>query len=174
MNNWIPKNKIVWIIIAVTSVSIVLYFVGLFMVLGEIKKIENLYRDSNSESFKEEKFWAITAIAEDNKDNIQTLRNFFIQKGDEVKFIKEIESLAKNSFIKLEIVSIDVKNGENSLLKENVNIKVKTEGSWRNNIYFIDRLKKLPFGISIEKIDLESSASNNWSGSIEFIIFREK
>lgn len=174
MNNWIPKNKIVRLAEALALFSILLYFGGLFIVSNKIKKIENLYHDINSESSKEEKFWAIKSISEANKEPIQILRNFFIQKGDEIKFIETIEDVAKTSSIKFEIASIDVKTVKDASFKEDINVKMQIEGSWGNIIYFLDKLKKMPFAVSIEKVDLDANASGPWSGFVEFIIFREK
>jgi Tfp pilus assembly protein PilO len=174
MNNWIPKNKIVRFAIAIATLSVILYFVGLFVVFGETKKIENLYNDSNSELFKEEQFLAIKSIADANKESIQTLRDFFIQKGDEVKFIEKIEETARASSIKFEITSIDVGTNQGNSFEEDVSVKIMVEGSWKNMIYFMDKLKKMPFGVSIEKVNLDANIPGNWSGSVDFVIFREK
>lgn len=174
MKSWIPKNKIVRLAVAVAALSVLLYFAGLFVVSREINKIENLYRDTNSELFKEERFWAIKAVAENNKELIQTLRDFFIQKGDEVQFIEKIEKTAEAASVEFEISSIEVKANQENPFKEDVNIKMKIAGSWKGVISFIDGLRKIPFGVLIDKVDLDSDASNHWSGSIEFVIFREK
>lgn len=174
MNNWIPKNKLVKFAIATIALSALLFFAGLWVVSSEINKIENLYRDSNSEFFKEEKFWAVKSVAEANKDSIQTLRDFFVQKGDEVKFIEQIEKMAESAYVKYEITSIEVKASQNIPFKEDVNIKMRIAGSWKNSILFIDKLRKMPFGVSLESVDLDVGSSGDWSGSAEFIIFREK
>lgn len=174
MNNWIPKNKVIRSAIAAAVFSILLYFVGLLVISNEIKKIEDFYRDTDSESFKEEKFWAVKSIAEANEESIQTLRDFFIQKGDEVKFIEKIEEIARASSIKFEISSIDVKTNQEDSFKEDVSVKMKIEGSWKDVVYFIDKLNKIPFGVSIEKVNLDANTPGNWSGFVEFIIFREK
>ena len=153
--------------------SITLYFIGLFFVLNKINTIENTYNSAESESSKEKKFWAIKPIAETNKELIQTLRDFFVKKGDEVKFIEQIEGVAQSSAIKFEIVSIDVANQEGQF-EENVKMKVGAEGPWRNIISFINKLEKMPFGVLIENVNLNTKTQDNWSGFIEFIIFREK
>ena len=174
MNNWIPKNKIFKFAIAIAVFSVVLYFVGLWIVFNETNKIENLYRDTNSQLFKEEKFWTIKSIAEVDKESIQSLRDFFIQKGDEVKFIEQLEGTARASSLKFETSSIDVKTDPKNLLNEDIDIKMKIEGSWENILYFINKLEKLPFGVSIENINLDAKAPGDWFGLIDFIIFREK
>ena len=174
MNNLIPKNKSVTFVIVIISLSVILYFVGLFIVLEIKKEIENSYYNTESKSSKEEKIRIIKNITETNKEPIQTLRNYFIQKSDEVEFIEQIEKLARVSGVKFDIISIDIKINQSDSFKENVDVKMKLEGSWQNIIYFVDKLEKMPFGVSIENMNLDTSTSGNWLGFIEFILFREK
>jgi len=174
MNDWIPKNKTVKFATAVIILSVLLYLAGLWVVYGEIKKIENLYASTDSESSREQKFLAVKSIAESNMATIQTLRNFFVQKGDEVKFIEEIEGVAKASAAKSEITAIDVKASPKDSVKEDVDIKISLEGSWGEVVGFIDKIKKMPFGVSIETLNLNANTPGSWSGSVELIVFREK
>ncbi|MEK7635119.1 MAG: hypothetical protein AAB446_01665 [Patescibacteria group bacterium] len=175
MNNWIPKNKTVRWAVSAVLVSVILYFVGVFVVFVEMKKLENLYNDTESQFSKEEKFRVIKSVADVNQETINKLRSFFIQKGDEVKFIEQIETIAKNAGIKFEIESIDVKTGqENSVFKEDIEVKMSMEGSWESALSFLNKLEKLPFGASVSGVSLNSSGLGTWSGSIKFIIFREK
>lgn len=174
MNSWIPKNKIVKFAVTITLFSIALYFIGLFIVFREIKKIENFYHSTESEFSKEEKILAIKSIAEKNKESIQTLRDFFIQKDDEVKFIEQIEKIAKSADLKFEIISINVKSNQGDSFKEDVDVKMRIEGSWRNILYFVDKLGKVYFGVSVQNINLDTNPPGHWSGFIEFIVFREK
>jgi hypothetical protein len=139
----------------------------------EIKKIEDFYLNSESESSKEKRFTVIKSIIETNNEPIQALQDFFIQKGDEVLFIEQIEKEARNLSVKFDI-DIDIKENQADPFKEDVEVKIKINGSWRNIISFIDKLEKMPFGVLIENINLDADVSGNWSGLIELIIFREK
>lgn len=175
MNNWIPKNKTVRFAVSAVVLCLALYFVGLFVVLKETKKVENLYNSTESTFSKGKEFLAIKSIADANQEIIQNLRNFFIQKGDEVKFIEQIEGIATSSNLKFNIASIDVKeNQEDSSFKEDVGIKMQIEGSWKDVVSFVNKLERLPFGISVNNLNLDASVPGQWAGSIEFIIFREK
>lgn len=173
MNNWIAKNKIISLGI-VAAFSLILYLVSLFNVFGEIKKIEDSYHNSEPELSKEKKFVAIKYITESNKESIQTIRDFFIKKGDEVAFIKQIENIARASSIKSEISSIDIKENQSESLKEDVKIKMSVEGSWLNVMSFISKLEKMSFGVLIQNINLDANAPGHWTGSVGFNIFREK
>jgi Tfp pilus assembly protein PilO len=175
MNNWIPKNKTVRLAVSAVVLGIALYFVGLFFVLNQTKKVEDLYNNTEAKSSKGEEFLAIKSIVEANQEMIQTLRSFFIQKGDEIKFIEQIEKTAKNSDLKFDIVSIDVKENQgSSSFKEDVGVKMQIEGSWKNVASFENKLERLPFGVYVSSMNLDASVPGRWAGSVEFIIFREK
>jgi Tfp pilus assembly protein PilO len=175
MKNWIPKNKIVKLAVSAVILSIVLYLIGLFVVLNETKKLENFYKNTETKSSKGEEFLAIKSIAEANQEIIQNLRKFFIQKGDEVKFIEQIEETAKSSNLKFNIASIDVKENQGgSSFKEDVGVKMQIEGSWKDVASFVNKLERLSFGVLVTNMNLDASVPGKWSGSIEFIIFREK
>lgn len=174
MNSWTPKNNIIKLAIVVASFCAVLYFVGLILVMSEIKRVENLYQGGDSEIFKQEKFLAIKAVVEASPEQIEVLRNFFVHKGDEVEFIEQIEGAARSFSVKFEIESLDVDIESEGSLKENIKVKMKTEGSWRNTLLFMDKLGKMPFISVIEKADLEVNTRGLWSGSLELTVFREK
>lgn len=174
MNNWIPKNKIVRFAVGAIIVSVVIYFTSLFLIINKINKNQDFYHGMESDAFKEERFLAIKSVADINNEPIQTLKDFFIQKGDEVKFIEKIEQVAHSSAINFEIMSIDVKPDQADSFKEDVNIQIKIEGSWFNTVSFIDNLNKMPFGVIIEKVNLDTFARGKWSGLVNIIVFREK
>jgi Tfp pilus assembly protein PilO len=174
MNNWIPKTKIVRLAVAAVLLSVALYFSGLFVVLNETKKLENLYSSTESNSSRGKESLAIKSVAEANQEIIQTLRNFFIQKGDEVKFIEQIEAIAKSSNLKFVIVSIDIKEQQGTSFKEDVGVKMQIDGSWKDVASFVNKLERLSFGVSIVSMNLDASSLGRWAGSVEFIIFREK
>ncbi len=179
MNNWIPKNNIMRFAIIMALFSVILYFSGLFFVTDKIKKIEDDYRGAESVSYKMDKIRIIKSTTETNKEILQPLQDFFIQKGDEVKFIERIENIARTSSVKFKIISIDIKKtgkktSKPDSFKENIDLKVRLEGSWQKVVSFMDKLEKMPFGVSIENIRLDTNASSGWSGLVEFIIFREK
>ena len=174
MHKWFEKNKIVKLVSVTVLIAILLYFGGLFIVFAEINKVENLYNNTESEFSKGKKFLVVKAIAEQNYDLISDLRSFFIQKGDEVKFIEEIEKVARTSGIKFDISSIEIKKDETDSFKENVEVKMKIEGSWKNIMFFANKMEKMPFGVLIKNLSLDADDSVGWSGSLDFIIFREK
>lgn len=174
MNSWIPKSNIVKFAATSALLSIALYVIGLFIVLGGIKNVKEFYQNNDSEALIKAKSFAISSTVEANKESVQTLRNFFIKKGDEVKFIEQIEEVARESGIKFEIISIDVKASQTDPVKEDVNVKIKAESSWGNIMLFLEKLERMPFGVLVGNMGLNVDVPGNWSGMVEFIVFREK
>jgi Tfp pilus assembly protein PilO len=174
MSNWIPKSKIIKFAAGTSLFGVALYFIALFVVLGEAKNLKNFYQNTESESSKEEKFRIINSIVETNKDSIQILENFFVKKDDEIKFIEQIEAVARISGIKFEIASIDAGANQPDSFKEDVDVKIAVEGGWREIMSFVNKLEKMPFGVLIENVSLDAKAPGIWTGSVKFVIFREK
>ena len=174
MNSWIPKNKIVKLAISMAFLSILLYIVGFYFVAGQAKKVEDFYNNIESKSFEGNKISAIKFAADTNSGNIQSARSFFVQKGDEVKFIEEIEKAAKDSELKFEISSIDVKNDIEQQFSDNIEVRMQVEGSWDNIFSMLNSLERLPFGVLINDVNLDTSGEGYWTGFINFTVFKEK
>lgn len=167
------KNKFFRLSLVMAFLSIVLYLFGLCFVFREIDKAYNLYSNTESDFAKSKKFSLIKSIIQNNTADIDNLKNILVKKGDEVEFIKLIESEAKAANVEFDISSIDLESLAEDQFKENLKIKINFEGSWKNTMNFIDKMQKMPFGSQINNINLDANR-NVWTGSINFIIFREK
>jgi len=173
MKEWMPKNNIIKFFTIATALIFIMYITGIFVVFAGIQKVRNFYNSIESESTKENKILAIKSAIEENKEDIEKIRNFFIQKGDEVKFIEQIEKTAKGLGVRFEIDSIEVKSPEEGSLKENVEIRADVLGNWNNIFRFLDKLNKMPFGVTLQNFELMASRGE-WSGKLDLIVFREK
>lgn len=174
MQNWIPKKPVLLFTVSAAVFAVLLYITSLVVVWLEIKRIEDYYKTNESKSSIEEKTRILKSIAESNKYYIDILRNFFVKKGDEVKFIEQIENTAKESEIKFEISLIDVKPNQVKNFKEDVTVRMNIEGSWDSIMLFVDRLEKMEFGVSVQNLNLDTKLESGWSGFVEFTLFREK
>lgn len=172
--NWIPKKQTVVITSIFLVLCIITYLGALIIANQKQKEIENIYRNSESEVSKQERKWILKSALSLYAEEISTLRNLFIKKGDEVNFIEKIESLGQQSGIKFEIKSIDLKNKTEDSFKEDINIKISISGKWENILSFLDSLEKMPFGALVDSVDLDTNAPGEWEGNISLIVFREK
>ncbi|NLE07267.1 MAG: type 4a pilus biogenesis protein PilO [Parcubacteria group bacterium] len=175
MNSWIPKNIIVKLTVGMVVLSVLLYLTSLFFVTRQTKKVENLYVDMKSKSFESEKIQAIKSTLGSYNSNLQILRDFFVKKGDEVKFIEEIERVAKDADVKFEISAINVKSGDEQSLNDDIDVRMEIEGPWNDVIKTIDNLERLPFGVLVDNLNINTVGGEGyWSGSISFRVFKEK
>lgn len=172
MNSFLIQSKTIKTMIVLTCLSVLVYTVGLIFLFSKIKEVEDFYYNSGSESFKQQKFLTIKPIFEANKEGIEILRNLFIKKNDEVGFINQLESLAKKSQIKFEILNIDVEKKE-GLNFESLNVQMNIEGNWNDVVAFVYKLEKMDLALFVDKISLDKLSSGSWSGVLEFSVFRE-
>lgn len=159
--------------LSILALCFVLYMVGLFMVKSKINAIRSSYTASESKFVQEEKRVAIDQVVNSHLAEIEKVRKFFVAKGDEVEFIESIENLAKNKGLLFEIdtISQSPTGGEK---KEDIVVKIDIEGGWGGAVSFIEELEKLPFGVSITKVELDTKSKGVWAGFVEFAVFREK
>lgn len=174
MKKLIPKKSFLIFSFVIAGFSVITYVLGLFLVYGEIDKIENYYNNSESSSGREARVRAIKSASEKYEKEIDFLRKFFIQEGDEVRFIEQIENSAKDSGIKFELVSLNVREGDNKSIKEDVLVRMAIEGSWQQIISFIESIQRMEFGLSVEEVSIDANRPGLWSGFVEFLVFRNK
>ncbi len=172
MNLWVIKmNKRIFAgLLLLVSISI--YCVGFFITNSKINAIESAYSNTASTIALQEEARKIRVITEENAEEIEMLSKYFVPKGDEVVFIEDVESLAKNSGIKFDITSIaPIKVQGDSAESKEISVKMNIEGSWNSMISFFDGLEKLPFGISTQSFSLDKPSGASWKGSLEFLVF---
>lgn len=174
MKNWIPKKSLIVTFSTIAALSVILYAGSLFFVTWQINKIESYYSDTESRSVREERSKIIKVFMNENDSYVSNMRKFFIQNGDEVKFIEQIEEVAKSSGIKFVINNIDEKLCQQDSFKEDVNVRFGVEGEWNKIFSFIDQLETMEFGVQVKDFSLDYVDRSTWSGSVDFIVFREK
>lgn len=174
MHHLVPKKNLLIFSITIALVSVLIYFTSQFLVQKEMDKVKNAHEDIESVLYKKERINALQVLVLNNQDQIGTLREFFIKKGDEVRFIEHIESIAKESAVDFEISTIDFKQDDSSSITEDVVVKVGLKGSWKSLTMFVDKLEKSYFGVLIKEVDINSSSPGNWFGSVTFNLYREK
>jgi hypothetical protein len=80
MKNWVISKKTVLIFRVVALGCFCLYFLSLYFVLVEIKKIENYYSDTQSKSAKEDQSRVLRSVADSNKETIKKAERFLCSK----------------------------------------------------------------------------------------------
>ncbi len=174
MNNWIPSKKYLTIAMLVFVTSTMIYVAGLFLVNWEIRKIEKTYNNTESDAARYGRAKEINAVAAANEEQIKILKEFFVDKENQVGFIEQIENTAKDSKIKFSIESINSVPDKTESVKEDLIVQIIIEGEWLDLVRFVDSVEKMPFGVLIQKISLEYKSKGEWSGRLEIVAYKEK
>ncbi len=108
-----------------------------------------------------------------------------IPHGDFVDFIESIESNARNLGVTVEVQSVNVvpRNSEDD--KDNMQIlhvRLVTNGSWTQTMYFLNYLEHLPYKIAITNMGLSKGTllpdgkgtSDTWRGTFEITALKFK
>jgi hypothetical protein len=110
-------------------------------------------------------------ISEQKKINdidleINLINNSIIPKEGEIEFIENLELIARENGLSMEINSLVFDDNLNlaSSSTEILKIKAKTKGSWSGNYEFLARLESLPVKIKINKFGLTNTSSDIISG----------
>lgn len=172
MNSWIPNKKIIVASSLTLFVCIVVYISFFILLKRKVHSIEVAYSNTASILSLEEQARVNRFIALENKDNIDFINQYFIERGDEVLFIEDIEKYARSLNLKFDIVSISpVKPTSSEVAIKETLVKMNLEGSWQNLIVFLDGLYKLPFGVSVQNFGFDKASNGIWGLTIEFVVF---
>ena len=112
-----------------------------------------------------------------------------VPNSGDVQFIENLESVARNSGLSIDIDSLLLENDPKATQTTItvLRIKVKTKGSWSNTYKFISELESLPYKIKINSVllsktseDLASkdgkkiTSKSQWSASIDIGVLKYK
>ena len=151
----------------------------LLFVYKEMKENEALTEGANMEWQKENMRREELRSLERSLREIQNEKNLvearFAQSSNVVPFLDSLESLAKESGARSEVVSVDIAKESEELL-----ISLKTKGSFDATYKFIRLLETSPYYIKISSFDIErprggeeQTAAREWTGffSVRLISF---
>lgn len=154
-------------------ICLTVYFGGILYIQKELVKIKTSHEDIESEIYKKERIKALETLVMNNTDSIENLRNFFVRKDDEVKFIEYIEGTAKISGVDFEISTITSKTEEIGIPKEDILVRVAVRGAWNSVMKFIDTMEKGNFGVLIREVEMDNNSSGGWFASILLNFYKE-
>lgn len=172
MNSWVPKTNIVIVAVALLCLSALVYGGALFVINKKVASIELAYSNTANTLALEEEARTLKVVADENYEKIDFVNKYFVEKGDELVFIEDIESVAKNLNIKFSIASITpVKPSSEGGESKEISVKMNMEGSWNSIASFVDRIEKLSFGVLVQNFSIDKQSGGVWGGSIEFLVF---
>ena len=107
------------------------------------------------------------------------INNSIVQKNEDIKFIEDIERIARNNGVDIKIDDLSFRDNLSVKLSEftMLNARVTIDGSWNGIYSFLFELESLPFKIKIDKfvfIHGDIEASNKWQGVFEIGVLKYK
>lgn len=146
---------------------LLLGIMGVLIIYPALKKIITIKKEIATEKIALEKKLDMGLNAKKIKDDLKKvedesliLDSVFIKKGDELKLLSDIESLAaKNSItvtLKPDFTGVDLKNGvtRNSL-------EINAQGNFKNLMSFLNELDSTEFYIITDQINLSKADKDN-------------
>lgn len=160
------KNKFVVSIILVVSVNLLLFFVVVFLWNG-ISSKKKLVLDIKEQLVLYEKridhVNQLEQILEETEEARLKIEPLFVDEDSMVVFIEELESLADNVGVELEIKGVRFVGEDKKPL-----FTLSANGSFENIYYFITLLENMTYIAEFSKVDIDKgSGPDNWASLLE-------
>lgn len=168
-----------------------LFVLGYFMyrdIRNKNEHISNLEQRLSLKSDKQSYLISTQTVLQNSKPDISRIENSIISKDGDVRFIENIESLARNSGLSITIDSLNSSDISEAVSGEVVGLKIKakTEGNWAGTYRFLAELESLPVKVKIDRFGLSNTGSqaittskisnsgNSWQSNFEIFVLKYK
>ncbi len=152
------SNKILTIASVVSIVGIIILYLAYSQIGSLNQKNNDLAIETSSLYTQAIRAESLKKIVSNAGDKGISLDEYFIAAGEEVEFVKKLETLASSVNLNYTTNSIGTQSNEklDPLGKELLEISMVTEGSWQNTRRFISLIEKMPMNIRINAMDLKT------------------
>jgi Tfp pilus assembly protein PilO len=181
------KNQFKIIVIFLCVLSLVL-FGSYYFLYKEIElkneHISTLKSNLSTQDKKQEYILSTQRILQNLKTDIDNVDNSIIAKDEGVKFIENLEELARQDNVNLSIDSLVFEEDPSFASAGVISLKIKAKmnGNWEGIYRLISQFESLPYKIKIDHLTFtnpESQANvlntgKNWQGSFEIHVLKYK
>ena len=188
MNREFSKKKLI-----VPGVFVLILCVLFYIVFKEIKdKNENISKLRDELLFqtkKQDYMISMQKTIQNANSDISTINNSIVPNDGDVKFIEDLEKMAKDNKLSIDISSLTIE--DSSLLTKNsltiLRIKANIKGGWSGTYVFLAEIEALPFKVKIDKFSLNNVknedspeakvpavSTGEWQSSIEMRVLKYK
>ena len=187
------NSKLNRIILVTAGLAVIVVFILYYFVYQGIKSknehISSLSNDLSSQGDKQDYLISTQRIIQGISSDIDRINNSIIAKDGDVGFIENLESLAREVGLTMEIDSLVLVDNPEFASSSIVTLKIRAQvsGNWVGTYRFLAQLESLPLKIKINKFDLrnttieispdvkKSGSSNNvWQSAFEIDVLRYK
>jgi hypothetical protein len=175
MNKYIPDKKDLYGAVGMLAAGVLIFVAAIIAVSSKISTIYEESMQAETVAIGIEEAFIIKKDLAELHDEVSILNSYFIQSGDEVRFIEKLESVARASNVKIEISSIAVgKEPTQSAFTENLGMRIRFEGDRASIHNFLKRMESMPHAVSLGNFSFELLVDELWSGQIEVSVLKIK
>lgn len=174
----ISKTHITALLAALGALAILGVYVFLFV---EIKKtneeVSTLQNQLDIEVRQDQRLRSMKQLLADLEEELTMIDTYFIAPDGVVDFLEELESFGRiaNTSVEVTSVGIEDEEGTASLPYNRLRVEFVSEGSWTSLVRLVSLLETLPFGVTINRSQLERLPNSTiWQGHISFIVLKRK
>ena len=178
-NNYMKLSKIQIRTIIATLGVLVLFgmYSTLFIVIkNKNNQISTLKNKVDFEIRKDQRLNSIKQLMLGLSIELKQIDTYFISKDGVVYFLGKLESLGSTSNTHISINSVSISGDKNiGLPYELLKIEFSARGSWNSIVKLISLIETFPFGITIERMQLERLPNSSlWHMNIGFTVLKLK
>lgn len=150
---------------------IVFIFISYYFVYSDIKRrnehVSSLNQDLSFQIKKRQYILSLQRTFQSTDSDIALVNNSIIPTEDGVKFIEDIESMARNNGLTIDIDSLGFEDSTlfSSSTITTLKVRAKTTGSWGGTYHFLSEIESLPIKVKINNLGLLSSIKDDGSTS---------
>lgn len=160
------KNKFVVSIILVVSANLLLVFVVVFLWNGIRSKKELVFDTKKQIALYEKRIEHVKQLEQALKETEEArlkIEPLFVDEDSMVIFIEELESLADNVGVELEIKGVSFGGEDKKPL-----FALSAVGPFKDIYYFITLLENMTYIAEFSKVDIDKgSGPDNWASLLE-------
>ena len=159
-NSRLLKGIIILIILIEVIICIFDYFI-----FTDIKNRSNhtiaLKNDLDVQTEKQQHLSSMEQIINNTDSNIAVVESSIVQKGEDVKFIENLETMAKNNRLSINIKSLSLSKPATVVSKDLVVLSIDMDltGSWTDMYSFLQQLELMPIKVKINTASLSDNPS---------------
>jgi len=185
-----PTKKIAIILGVIVLGIFALYYFIFIDIKNRNEHASVLLHDVNAEIAKQEYIVSLEHTIESLTPDLDRVNSSVIAKDGDVKFIEDLETMAKSNGLKITIDSLMLENNNPTLVGSGLTVlrvKAKTEGNWSGTYTFLSELESLPLKIKIDKFGFASlggdvpadgkkpvKTNKVWQSILEIIVLKHK
>ena len=153
------NDKSLKTILAILTLLVIGMFVVYYFVYDDIKskneRVSSLQNDLSQEKNKQDYLISTQKVLQSIDPDVTRIKNSVIPKDGDVKFIGDLESLARGDGLTIDISSLLIddnpENTSNSI--DVLKIDAKIKGPWLATYTFLSQLESLPYKVKVNTFD---------------------